>query len=126
METEVRELKEDINKLEIKLIENIISCITDLNLDVNIVASKVKSQGKFRKYIESNESLQIRYEIHYLEESIYLDPIDKKILYSNNKIGYNNIEISNNFYIKIRMAIIGRKNYVEMIDKKSKLEKILE
>ncbi len=126
METEVRELKEDIHKLEIKLIEHIISCITDLNLDVNIVSSKVKSQGKFRKYIESNESLQIRYEIHYLEESIYLDPIDKKILYSNNKIGYNNIEISNNFYIKIRMAIIGRKNYVEMIDKKSKLEKILE
>ena len=126
METEVRELKEDIHKLEIKLIEHIISCITDLNLDVNIVSSKVKSQGKFRKYIETNESLQIRYEIHYLEESIYLDPIDKKILYSNNKIGYNNIEISNNFYIKIRMAIIGRKNYVEMIDKKIKLEKILE
>lgn len=126
METEVRELKEDINKLEIQLIEHIISCVTDLDLDVNIVSSKIRSSGKFRKYIETNESLQIKYEIHYLDESISIDPIDKKILYSNTKIGYNNIEISNNFYIKIRMAIISRKNYGEMIDKKSKLEKILE
>lgn len=126
MDAEVKELKDDINRLEIQLTDHIISCIKDLDLDVNIVSSKVKSLGKFRKYIESNESLQIKYEIHYLDESISLDPIDKKILYSNNKIGYNNIEISNNFYIKIRMAIIGRKNYVEMIDKKSKLERILE
>lgn len=126
METEVKELKDDINRLEIQLTDHIISCIKNLDLDVNIVASKVKSFGKFRKYIETNESLQIKYEIHYLEESISLDPIDKKILYSNNKIGYNNIEISDHFYIKIRMAIIGRKNYFEMIEKKNKLEKILE
>ena len=126
METEVRELKEDINKLEIQLTEHIISCVKNLDLDVNIVSSKIRSSGKFRKYIETNESLQIKYEIHYLDESVSIDPIDKKIFYSNTKIGYNNIEISNNFYIKIRMAIISRKNYGEMIDKKSKLEKILE
>ena len=126
METEVKELKDDINRLEIRLTDHIISCIKDLNVDVNIVSSKVKSFGKFKKYIETNESLQIKYEIHYLDESVSIDPIDKKILYSNNKIGYNNIEISNHFYIKIRMAVIGRKNYFEMIDKKSKLEKILE
>ena len=125
METQVRELKEDIDKLEIQLIEHIISCVKNLDLDVNIVSSKIRSSGKFRKYIETNESLQIKYEVHYLDESVSIDPIDKKILYSNTKIGYNNIEISNNFYIKIRMAIISRKNYVEMIDKKSKLEKIL-
>lgn len=120
-----KNLSDEVQQLEVKLVEHIVSNIKDLNMDVNIVESKVTSQGKFKKFIEDNPRLQIKYEVHYMEESLSLDPIDKKILYSNTKIGYNNIELSNHFYIKMRMAIIGRKNYVEMIEKKSKLEKIL-
>lgn len=120
-----RNLKRDVENLEKSLVDQIISSIEDLQIDINIVESKVVSQGKFKKYIETNKSLQIRYEIHYLDESLSLDPIDKKILYKNDKIGYNSIELSSNHYIKLRMAIIGRKKYFEMIDKREMLKQIL-
>jgi len=120
-----KNLSDEVQQLEVKLVEHIVSNIKDLNMDVNIVESKVTSQGKFKKFIEDNPRLQIKYEVHYMEESLSLDPIDKKILYRNDKIGYNSIEISNEHYIKLRMAIIGRKNYFEMIAKKDMLEKIL-
>ena len=120
-----RNLKRDVENLEKSLVDQIISSIEDLQIDINIVESKVVSQGKFKKYIETNKSLQIRYEIHYLDESLSLDPIDKKILYKIDKIGYNSIELSSNHYIKLRMAIIGRKKYFEMIDKREMLQQIL-
>lgn len=125
MKGDVQNLSDKVQQLEVKLVEYIVSNIKDLDMDVNIVESKVTSQGKFKKFIEDNPRLQIKYEIHYMEESLSLDPIDKKILYRNDKIGYNSIEISNEHYIKLRMAIIGRKNYFEMIAKKDMLEKIL-
>lgn len=118
-------LSEEVQQLEKDLVEYIIGNIEDLNIEINITETKVSSQGKFKKYIEDNPRLQIRYEIHYLDESLSIDPIDKKILYRNNKIGYNIIEISNVHYIKLRMSIISRKKYFEMIDKKKMLQEIL-
>lgn len=118
-------LRDDIIKMENRLVDHIISKIEDLDLDMNIVATRVVSQGKFKKSVESCHSLQIKYEIHYLEESLSIDPITKKIIYNNTKIGYNGIELSNDHYIKLRMAIVSRKKYFEMIDKKEKLETIL-
>ena len=118
-------LSEEVQQLEKDLVEHIIENIEDLNIEINITETKVSSQGKFKKYIEDNPRLQIRYEIHYLDESLSIDPIDKKILYRNNKIGYNIIEISNIHYIKLRMSIISRKKYFEMIDKKKMLQEIL-
>ena len=118
-------LSEEVQQLEKDLVEYIIGNIEDLNIEINITETKVSSQGKFKKYIEDNPRLQIRYEIHYLDESLSIDPIDKKILYRNNKIGYNIIEISNIHYIKLRMSIISRKKYFEMVDKKKMLQDIL-
>ena len=118
-------LSEEVQQLEKDLVEYIIGNIEDLNVEINITETKVTSQGKFKKYIEDNPRLQIRYEIHYLDESLSIDPIDKKILYRNNKIGYNIIEISNIHYIKLRMSIISRKKYFEMVDKKKMLKEIL-
>ena len=118
-------LSEEVQQLEKDLVEYIIGNIEDLNIEINITETKVSSQGKFKKYIEDNPRLQIRYEIHYLDESLSIEPIDKKILYRNNKIGYNIIEISNVHYIKLRMSIISRKKYFEMIDKKKMLQEIL-
>jgi len=118
-------LSEEVQQLEKDLVEYIIGNIEDLNIEINITETKVSSQGKFKKYIEDNPRLQIKYEIHYLDESLSIDPIDKKILYRNNKIGYNIIEISNVHYIKLRMSIISRKKYFEMIDKKKMLQEIL-
>lgn len=118
-------LRDDIIKMENRLVDHIISNIEDLDLDINIVETRVASQGKFKKSIESCHSLQIKYEIHYLEESLSIDPITKKIVYNNTKIGYNGIELSNDHYIKLRMAIVSRKKYFEMVDKKEKLETIL-
>ncbi len=125
MEDSRRNLSEEVQQLEKELVEHIIRNIEDLNIEINITETKVSSQGKFKKYIEDNPRLQIRYEIHYLDESLSIDPIDKKILYRNNKIGYNIIEISNVHYIKLRMSIISRKKYFEMIDKKKMLQEIL-
>ena len=125
MEDSRRNLSEEVQQLEKELVEHIIKNIEDLNLEVNITETKVTSQGKFKKYIEDNPRLQIRYEIHYLDESLSIDPIDKKILYRNNRIGYNIIEISNVHYIKLRMSIISRKKYFEMVDKKKMLQEIL-
>ena len=107
MENSKKYILEEVKNLEKKLVEYIVKKIEDFNIDINIIETKVKNQGKFKKY-----------EIHYLEESLSLDPIDQKILYRNNKIGYNIIEISNIYYIKLRISIINRKNYFEMIDKK--------
>ena len=118
-------LSEEVQQLEQKLVEHIIKNIEDLNLEVNITETKVASQGKFKKYIEEHPRLQIKYEIHYLDESLSIDPIDKKILYRNDKIGYNIMEISNIHYIKLRMSIISRKKYFEMVDKKKMLREIL-
>lgn len=118
-------LRDDIIKMENRLVDHIISNIEDLDLDINIVETRVASQGKFKKSIESCHSLQIKYEIHYLEESLSIDPITKKIVYNNTKIGYNGIELSNDHYIKLRMEIVSRKKYFEMVDKKEKLETIL-
>ena len=125
MEDSRQNLSEEVQQLEKDLVEHIIRNIEDLNIEINITETKVSSQGKFKKYIEDNPRLQIRYEIHYLDESLSIDPIDKKILYRNNKIGYNIIEISNIHYIKLRMSIISRKKYFEMIDKKKMLQEIL-
>ncbi len=118
-------LSEEVDKLEKELVEHIVKNIEDMDIDINITETKVTSQGKFKKYIEDNPRLQIRYEIHYLDESLSIDPIDKKIFYRNDKIGYNIIEISNIHYIKLRMSIISRKKYFEMIDKKKMLQEIL-
>ena len=118
-------LSEEVQRLEKELVEHIIKNIEDLSLDINITETKVVNQGKFKKYIEDNPRLQIRYEIHYLDESLSIDPIDKKILYRNNRIGYNIIEISNIHYIKLRMSIVSRKKYFEMVDKKKMLQEIL-
>jgi hypothetical protein len=118
-------LSEEVQQLEKELVDHIIQNIENLKIDVNITETKVTSQGKFKKYIEEHPRLQIKYEIHYLEESLSIDPIDKKILYRNDKIGYNIIEISNVHYIKLRMSIISRKKYFEMIDKKKMLQEIL-
>ena len=125
MEGSRQNLSEEVQQLEKDLVEYIIGNIEDLNIEINITETKVSSQGKFKKYIEDNPRLQIRYEIHYLDESLSIDPIDKKILYRNNKIGYNIIEISNIHYIKLRMSIISRKKYFEMVDKKKMLQEIL-
>lgn len=125
MEGSRENLSKEVQQLEKELVEHIIKNIEDLNLEVNITETKVTSQGKFKKYIEDNPRLQIRYEIHYLDESLSIDPIDKKILYRNNRIGYNIIEISNVHYIKLRMSIISRKKYFEMVDKKKMLQEIL-
>lgn len=125
MEDFRQNLSEEVQQLEKDLVEHIIRNIEDLDIEINITETKVSSQGKFKKYIEDNPRLQIRYEIHYLDESLSIDPIDKKILYRNDKIGYNIIEISNVHYIKLRMSIISRKKYFEMIDKKKMLQKIL-
>ena len=125
MEDSRQNLSEEVQQLEKDLVEHIIENIEDLNIEINITETKVSSQGKFKKYIEDNPRLQIRYEIHYLDESLSIDPIDKKILYRNNKIGYNIIEITNVHYIKLRMSIISRKKYFEMIDKKKMLQEIL-
>ena len=118
-------LSEEVQQLEQELVEHIIKNIEDLDLEINITETKVTSQGKFKKYVEEHPRLQIKYEIHYLDESLSIDPIDKKILYRNNRIGYNIIEISNIHYIKLRMSIISRKKYFEMIDKKKMLQEIL-
>jgi len=120
-----RNLSEEVQDLEKELVNHIIKKIEDLSIDINITETKVSSQGKFKKYIEDNPRLQIKYEIHYLSESLSIDPIDKKILYRNDKIGYNIIEISNIHYIKLRMSIISRKKYFEMVDKKKMLQEIL-
>ena len=125
MEDFRQNLSEEVQQLEKDLVEHIIRNIEDLDIEINITETKVSSQGKFKKYIEDNPRLQIRYEIHYLDESLSIDPIDKKILYRNDKIGYNIIEISNVHYIKLRMSIISRKKYFEMIDKKKMLQEIL-
>ena len=125
MEDSKENLSEEVQQLEKELVEHIVKNIEDLDLEINITETKVSSQGKFKKYIEDNPRLQIRYEIHYLDESLSIDPIDKKILYRNNRIGYNIIEISNVHYIKLRMSIISRKKYFEMIDKKKMLQEIL-
>ena len=125
MEGSRQNLSEEVQQLEKDLVEYIIGNIEDLNIEINITETKVSSQGKFKKYIEEHPRLQIRYEIHYLDESLSIDPIDKKILYRNNKIGYNIIEISNMHYIKLRMSIISRKKYFEMVDKKKMLQEIL-
>jgi len=125
MEGSKRNLSEEVQQLEKELVDNIIKSIEDLSIEINITETKVVSQGKFKKYIEDNPRLQIKYEIHYLEESLSVDPVDKKILYRNNKIGYNIIEISNIHYIKLRMSIISRKKYFEMVDKKKMLQEIL-
>ena len=125
MEDSRQNLSEEVQQLEKDLVEHIIENIEDLNIEINITETKVSSQGKFKKYIEDNPRLQIRYEIHYLDESLSIDPIDKKIFYRNDKIGYNIIEISNIHYIKLRMSIISRKKYFEMIDKKKMLQEIL-
>ena len=125
MEDSRQNLSEEVQQLEKELVEHIVRNIEDLNIEINITETKVSSQGKFKKYIEDNPRLQIRYEIHYLDESLSIDPIDKKILYRNNKIGYNIIEITNVHYIKLRMSIISRKKYFEMIDKKKMLQEIL-
>ena len=125
MEDFNRNLSEEVEQLEKELVEHIIKNIKDMDVDINITETKVVSQGKFKKYVEDNPRLQIRYEIHYLDESLSIDPIDKKILYRNDKIGYNIIEISNVHYIKLRMSIISRKKYFEMIDKKKMLQDIL-
>ena len=118
-------LSEEVQQLEQELVEHIIKNIEDLDLEINITETKVTSQGKFKQYVEEHPRLQIKYEIHYLDESLSIDPIDKKILYRNNRIGYNIIEISNIHYIKLRMSIISRKKYFEMIDKKKMLQEIL-
>tara|TARA_Y100000287_G_scaffold2794_1_gene2357 strand:+ start:3278 stop:3658 length:381 start_codon:yes stop_codon:yes gene_type:complete len=118
-------LSEEVEQLEKELVEHIVKNIEDMDVDINITETKVTSQGKFKKYIEDNPRLQIRYEIHYLDESLSIDPIDKKIFYRNDKIGYNIIEISNTHYIKLRMSIISRKKYFEMVDKKKMLQEIL-
>ena len=120
-----RNLSEEVQDLEKELVNHIIKKIEDFSIDINITETKVSSQGKFKKYIEDNPGLQIKYEIHYLSESLSIDPIDKKILYRNDKIGYNIIEISNIHYIKLRMSIISRKKYFEMIDKKKMIQEIL-
>jgi len=125
MEGSKRNLSEEVQQLEKELVDHIIKSIEDLSIEINITETKVASQGKFKKYIEDNPRLQIKYEIHYLDESLSIDPIDKKILYRNNKIGYNIIEISNIHYIKLRMSIISRKKYFEMVDKKKMLQDIL-
>ena len=125
MEGSKQNLSEEVQQLENELVDHIIKSIEDLNIEINITETKVVSQGKFKKYIEEHPRLQIKYEIHYLEESLSIDPIDKKILYRNNKIGYNIIEISNIHYIKLRMSIISRKKYFEMVDKKKMLKEIL-
>ena len=120
-----KNLSEEVEQLEKELVEHIVRNIEDMSIDINITETKVTSQGKFKKYIEDNPRLQIRYEIHYLDGSLSIDPIDKKIFYRNDKIGYNIIEISNIHYIKLRMSIISRKKYFEMVDKKKMLQKIL-
>lgn len=125
MERSKQNLSEEVQQLENELVDHIIKSIEDLNIEINITETKVINQGKFKKYIEDNPRLQIKYEIHYLDESLSIDPIDKKILYRNNKIGYNIIEISNIHYIKLRMSIISRKKYFEMVDKKKMLQEIL-
>ena len=125
MEDFRQNLSEEVQQLEKELVEHIVKNIEDMDIDINITETKVTSQGKFKKYIEDNPRLQIRYEIHYLDESLSIDPIDKKIFYRNDKIGYNIIEISNIHYIKLRMSIISRKKYFEMIDKKKMLQEIL-
>jgi|TARA_B100000073_G_scaffold347002_1_gene359974 hypothetical protein len=125
MKDAIKHLSYEIQEMESKLVDYIVSKIEDLSLDVNITETKVTSQGKFKKYIEEHPRLQIKYEIHYLEESLSIDPIDKKILYRNDKIGYNIIEISNIHYIKLRMTVVNRKNYFDMIDKKNMLDQIL-
>ncbi len=125
MEDSRQNLSEEVQQLEKELVEYIVKNIEDIDIDINITETKVTSQGKFKKYIEEHPRLQIKYEIHYLDESLSIDPIDKKILYRNDKIGYNIIEISNIHYIKLRMSIISRKKYFEMIDKKKMLKKIL-
>ena len=125
MEDSRQNLSEEVQQLEKELVEYIVKNIEDIDIDINITETKVTSQGKFKKYIEEHPRLQIKYEIHYLDESLSIDPIDKKILYRNDKIGYNIIEISNIHYIKLRMSIISRKKYFEMIDKKKMLQEIL-
>jgi hypothetical protein len=125
MKDAIKHLSYEIQEMESKLVDYIVSKIEDLSLDVNITETKVTSQGKFKKYIEEHPRLQIKYEIHYLEESLSIDPIDKKILYRNDKIGYNIIEISNIHYIKLRMTVVNRKNYFDMVDKRNMLDQIL-
>lgn len=125
MEGSKQNLSAEVQQLEKELVDCIVKSIEDLSLEINITETKVTSQGKFKKYIEERPRLQIKYEIHYLDESLSIDPIDKKILYKNNKIGYNIIEISNIHYIKLRMSIISRKKYFEMVDKKKMLREIL-
>lgn len=125
MKDAIKHLSYEIQEMESKLVDYIVSKIEDLSLDVNITETKVTSQGKFKKYIEEHPRLQIKYEIHYLEESLSIDPIDKKILYRNDKIGYNIIEISNIHYIKLRMTVVNRKNYFDMVDKRKMLDQIL-
>ena len=125
MKDAIKHLSYEIQEMESKLVDYIVSKIEDLSLDVNITETKVTSQGKFKKYVEEHPRLQIKYEIHYLEESLSIDPIDKKILYRNDKIGYNIIEISNIHYIKLRMTVVNRKNYFDMVDKRNMLDQIL-
>lgn len=125
MKDAIKHLSYEIQEMESKLVDYIVSKIEDLSLDVNIAETKLTSQGKFKKYIEEHPRLQIKYEIHYLEESLSIDPIDKKIFYRNDKIGYNIIEISNIHYIKLRMAVVNRKNYFDMVDKRNMLDQIL-
>ena len=125
MKDAIKHLSYEIQEMESKLVDYIVSKIEDLSLDVNIAETKLTSQGKFKKYIEEHPRLQIKYEIHYLKESLSIDPIDKKIFYRNDKIGYNIIEISNIHYIKLRMAVVNRKNYFDMVDKRNMLDQIL-
>ncbi len=125
MNNDLQKLKEDIKRMETILVDNIISSIENIDIDINIIESKISSQGKFKKNIENTPSLQIKYEIHFLEESLSLDPVNQKIVYNNSKIGYSGVQISNDYYFKLRLAIISRKRYFEMIDKMEKFKKIL-
>lgn len=125
MNNDQKKLKEKVKKMESVLVNNIISNIENLNVDINIIETKINSCGKFKKNIENSLSLHIKYEIHFLEESLSLDPVNQKIVYNNSKIGYSGVQISNDYYFKLRLAIISRKKYFEMMDKIEKLKKIL-
>ncbi len=125
MKDDIKNLSEEIQQMELKLVDCIVSKIENLNLDVNITETKLTSPGKFKKYIEDHPRLQIKYEIHYLNESLSIDPIDKKILYRNDRVGYDFIEISNIHYIKLRMSVVNRKKYFEMVNKRKILDELL-
>mgnify|MGYP003329901239 CR=1 FL=1 len=112
MDREIRELQKEVKRMEEILVESIIKNINDLNIDINIIENKIRTSTSILK----------KYELHFLEESLYLEPIEKKIVYNNKKIGYNDIIISSDYYIKMIMNVINRKKYFEMIEKRNNLE----